>query len=1234
MDENMYENDTDGKQNDSIVTIEIGPHFTAVYVMLSIVLLSIAGNSLVLFSYLRDRRLQVMFNLFVMNLSVADIIISVFIILEILILFTNVNVLIGGSILCHMFAVVINAIPLEQLLIGHLMCSDRREAIQRRLKYGQRSQQCQAEALKLAITWAISFVTSFVLTNMMTIFRKSEFRYCFLPDRLLIISKLAYVYEIVLCWLLFSMLRLVHEFRKLRMRRPYIFRLFDMEPEFGRVSSTHSGELGSKLSSQSLIPRSPISLFRHEEPIIQSYAMKLRNVAPSVVPILEPQALCKTADLSSTHAEDAVQSGISKSSPKSLKFYSYQSIPRNRSEKCSGHVEEMEKVEKLDSSELKQFLLWNKEELQFFPHAKIVDPMCGVEIQNLNQLEENTVAGNGSLENSWSKPETESTLGKNQLRRSSIFERGKGESRKSVRIAELDESNKSLELDVDTVIPSECSPLNSSISEDYPTDIPLPRFKPRTDSLYTLKSCMSISEESLKDERTDPTDSLLIDAEHVDTTEPHAGRVKEYQHETKLFTIGDANEDELSQVGNLKTSPESTLVSSTNALADDSSQCSLIASIPTHEQSNESIESIHRESDPKINILNDDASGKVGTNLESTTIRREEVGEFLKDVSHAFVYGVLQAREAEVLEETVPESTSTAMPEGMSRPNTSLQQTPGSINLGEEITLQDTTPGVQTSDPASAVEGETGGVDTNNSAGPSSLTPDRYPRRQRQQNKPPLNGTHRVEESIHNKEVADAAKEWITFYNVRNVPKQYTIDSLALDVGLSGVETMASTSEIRSLSKLVADREASLLKSKVLEQISLSQLEHKEYDRIHFFKRKADETGLKRGCDEVQQAVDSWMEFYSIDPRKFSSRNVKRLADNHSCQTDPTGFEKSNIEDHKAPESFETNPSLDVEIDIHASFNGGSYEQRSVPERCGDAHDRNQPMELSACQETLDKFELKGDKNKRPLELSEICLQLKSSDDAILGESATFINEGNDKFSRHEGMMMQGEPDLGTQQHSGDRSAFVKSRPPCQPFEGDDWDQSFFFDRDLQLPLMFEVSSDGTIKEITSPDAQEDRVEHSEQAMISGDYKGASAQSLVNMQAKPTRTQKEILEKLSMGRRAYLAELGLYGEVIAGRLSLSEDMINTEECKVCPHCKEKGVDDTKEVTWRIPTEDVFLIDQMLMCDSDQGVHTNRTANNLLDGGGKSAVGRPKNNNQSSAFFITDIDDTFYALSNS
>lgn len=76
----MYENNTDGKQNVSIVTIDVGQHFTAVYVMLSIVVLSIAGNSLVLFSYLRDRRLQVMFNLFVMNLSVADIIISEYII--------------------------------------------------------------------------------------------------------------------------------------------------------------------------------------------------------------------------------------------------------------------------------------------------------------------------------------------------------------------------------------------------------------------------------------------------------------------------------------------------------------------------------------------------------------------------------------------------------------------------------------------------------------------------------------------------------------------------------------------------------------------------------------------------------------------------------------------------------------------------------------------------------------------------------------------------------------------------------------------------------------------------------------------------------------------------------------------------------------------------------------------------------------------------------------------------
>lgn len=995
------------------------------------------------------------------------------------------------------------------------------------------------------------------------------------------------------------------------MRRPYIFQVFDMDTDFGRVTSAHSGELGSKLSSQSLIPRSPISLFRHEEPIIQSYAMKLRNVTTSVVPILDPQALCKAAELPSTHAEDIVnnQSEILQSSPKSLNVYSYQSLPRNRIEKCGGNVEEI-KAQNVDGSDHKRHLLWNKEELQFSLLAEGVDPTCRVETQDLNQLEENTVLTNGSLENSSCKPETESSVGKSQVRRSGIFERGKGEGRKTVRIAELDDSHKNLELDGDTVIvnASESSLLNSSISEDYPTDIPLPRFKPRTDSLYTLRSCMSISEESLKDERTDPTDSFLIDA---DTTEPHAVRMKECQHECKLFTIGDANEDELSQVGNFKASPESTLISSTNALADDSSQSSLIASIPTHEQSNESIESIRRESDPQINVLNSGALGKVGTNLECTTSSEtqspaQEV-EFSEDVPHAVDDGVLQDREAKLPEGTMPDIFFSATSEGMGRRYTSLRQTYGSISMGEEIRLQDTTPAVQSSDPASGVEGEADDVDTNNSAGPSSLTPGSYSRRQRKQSKAPLNGTHRVEESIHNKEVADAAKEWITFYNVRNVPKQYTIDTIALDVGLSEVESIASTSEIRSLSKFVADREASLLKSNVLEQISLSHLEHKEYDHIHFFKRNVDEKRLNRGYDEVQQAVDSWMEFYSIDPCKFLSCNAERHADKHRRQTDPIGVEKSNIEDFKTtPERSDAKLGLDVEIDVHASFNGGSCradcwasrEQRSVPgsgivETCGDTHDRNQPMELSAGQETLEshKLELNGEKDTQ-FRTWEECSQLKSPekklDDAIIHESATFINEETDKYSRQEAMAIHGEPDLGIQQQSGDRSAFVKSRPPCQPFDGDDWDQSFFFDKDLQLPLMFEISSDGTIKEMTTSDAQEDQIKQSELAMISGDYKGASAQSLVNIHAKPTKTQKEILEKLSMRRRAYLAELGLYEEVIAGRLTLSEDMINTEECTVCPHCKEKGVVDSKEVTWRLPTEDIFLIDQMLMCDDDQG----------------------------------------------
>ncbi|CAL1542735.1 unnamed protein product, partial [Lymnaea stagnalis] len=123
------------------------------------------------------------------------------------------------------------------------------------------------------------------------------------------------------------------------------------------------------------------------------------------------------------------------------------------------------------------------------------------------------------------------------VRKSAILDRCRSENRKSVRImmsdlSRAEGSQKSLEYDVrggdfdgSSYSQDDGSQSSCSLSEDEPTDFPVPRFKPRTDSLYTLRSCMSISEEStnlatseLKDSSTHSDNSDVM--ENVDLRSP------------------------------------------------------------------------------------------------------------------------------------------------------------------------------------------------------------------------------------------------------------------------------------------------------------------------------------------------------------------------------------------------------------------------------------------------------------------------------------------------------------------------------------------------------------------------------------------------------------------------------------------------------------------------------------------------------------------------------------------
>ncbi|KAH9498957.1 hypothetical protein Btru_004045 [Bulinus truncatus] len=433
-------------------------HPRATWSAVVILIISVVGNSLLVAAFIRDRRLRVVFNTLVLTLAVADILLSLILMLEIITVSYHHPMFAESAILCRFVSIVVNAIPTEQLIISHMMCNDRHKALLRRLAYCQVRQQ-HNESLRLAVTWAFSLTSSFLITDIMIILDHGQFSLCFFPDRPLYVSKMAYIHSFLLILLVISLAYIVRDFRKQRNKKPYFVRLgSDIEPGLENY-------LDNRTSSQCLIPRSPVNIFRN------NYV----SLSPKAFHQFTPQdGKITSGDGKSTKVApplDMIAFDSGKTSPTEDKLVAKKDVLdwQTKNESDEKHKDE-----------------------RITQYANIGGEVTVVGNTHPGE-EEERLEPTVNLKNVVRISRAEKRL---MMRRGAILELNVENNDEIKSSDHVPKARDKLEVEASSNSQDEWSHSSCSFSEEEPTDIPMPRFKPRTDSMYTLRSCLSISEEA------------------------------------------------------------------------------------------------------------------------------------------------------------------------------------------------------------------------------------------------------------------------------------------------------------------------------------------------------------------------------------------------------------------------------------------------------------------------------------------------------------------------------------------------------------------------------------------------------------------------------------------------------------------------------------------------------------------------------------------------------------------
>ncbi|XP_055898196.1 uncharacterized protein LOC106066659 isoform X2 [Biomphalaria glabrata] len=1002
-------------------------HPRAAYSALVILTFSVLGNGLVVAAFIRDRRLRVVFNTFVVTLAIADIVMSVVLISEVVGISVNQMFLTDSTILCRFFSILVNAIPTEQLIITHMMCNDRHKAFLRRLAYSQ-LRQLYSEPLRLAVTWAFSFTASCLITDIVIVLHHGKFTLCYIQERPLYVSQMAFVHAFLLLLLLLSLIYVIVDFRKHKLKKTYSLGLTpDLEPTLG-------GYIDNKTSSQCLIPRSPVPIYRDED------------IPTSPDRTYQPKVL----------KEDTINSGDCKS-PKDVKKLraansSYDMSPPTFLAMPYANTVQLEVVQENTTDPYVQHIGSHR------THYKIL------EIQNNSDGVLPIVSENGrpNLAASARASRTEKRLG---ARRSGVFDRCKSETRRSVRILDAyaeknagakrieseTKGSEKLEVEASSNSQDEWSHSSCSFSEEEPTDIPMPRFKPRTDSLYTLRSCMSITEEATN---LDATNSLELTANADDLEAVD----KEFKNASGLYLT-------------------------------------FLDSCGTTLDNNQSIDTTKPDA-KRQNIFKPFDSSKSFDQLPILQNASSEVITELEGLTSCNVKGTSCSQlptKLRKLTEDKMEANSILWDAGNRCNNyfgtqSELKPTSSSADVSFELSTMHNEDRVATQDTFEHAKSNiTTLLPTSETEVPGNKVVDVQ---------------HRSSSNMPI-DIDVATRDWITFYNIRQTPEE------RLDDSAGSLPSCSTTSQI-----YVNSAEVELNKAEKVSKISDGQ----KLCLTDIFKVDDNQTASKILNPDSESKI------------KASGDNVRgwsQVSWMHESQTDDNvSVQIAHDPDDNVSVQIAHDPDDNVSVQI---AHDPTFDQEEI---FASSEDKNMATKIMSS--SSDGILVSVSKNT-PDSFAKTTSVTSQCQIVDRGENP-FVMINPDSKLKHDGPLV--ECSYKFSEEPSEKCIYKVNRKP----------------RNEDCKLKTRLSEDSVLE-----DAGKELSENNADLL---DELGKKVSPQVNISEAPEKnevklTPLQLLESLSISKRAYLAEIGLYHDILMGHVTLDPSLIQPDPCPQCPYCQDK-----------------------------------------------------------------------------